>query len=405
MNLQSLTQQSIISLTNLSSDPDSTLNFYRSDSLLSRILIPRPVESQNLSDCRQIFSRHFEGLSNSIDVPDSHPIYKNLKTQPSYSSQQIHQIKTWSLESHSFTDQTPYGTKRFTSQIFTHDPTAPLRLILAAHIDSKFFPNSPQNGFVGATDSAAPVAIILEVARSLTPLLDSQLIQHLNSYQEERVTLQVVLLDGEEAFKDWSSTDSIYGARALAKAWSEPQSTPTATSKLIRSLDEIQAFVLLDLLGSSEPTINNYYQETGWIFDTMERAESRLDELGIFKDLRIKTLKAEGSKPVKLQRDRGRRRPFFVKRNHHNQVSFGHIEDDHLPFLKEDVPILHLISSPFPRVWHSLEDDRTALDLQTILEWNLILQTSLIEYFGLHRFLKNSYSKDLNVRRKDELVI
>ena len=32
----------------------------------------------------------------------------------------------------------------------------------------------------------------------------------------------------------------------------------------------------------------------------------------------------------------------------------GKISDDHLPFLDRGVPILHLIPSPFPSVWHTV---------------------------------------------------
>ncbi|NXN94209.1 QPCTL protein, partial [Rhinopomastus cyanomelas] len=34
--------------------------------------------------------------------------------------------------------------------------------------------------------------------------------------QGAEVTLQLLFLDGEEAFGDWSPTDSLYGARHLA---------------------------------------------------------------------------------------------------------------------------------------------------------------------------------------------
>ena len=36
------------------------------------------------------------------------------------------------------------------------------------------------------------------------------------------------------------------------------------------------------------------------------------------------------------------------------------IEDDHIPFLKKDVPILHLIPVPFPQEWHTLADNGDA---------------------------------------------
>lgn len=33
----------------------------------------------------------------------------------------------------------------------------------------------------------------------------------------------------------------------------------------------------------------------------------------------------------------------------------GFIEDDHVPFMKKGVSILHIIAYPFPRVWHTLK--------------------------------------------------
>merc|ERR1719183_1652350 len=38
------------------------------------------------------------------------------------------------------------------------------------------------------------------------------------------------------------------------------------------------------------------------------------------------------------------------------------IEDDHIPFKRRGVPILHLIAYPFPREWHKIGDNRASLD-------------------------------------------
>jgi hypothetical protein len=73
--------------------------------------------------------------------------------------------------------------------------------------------------FVGATDSAMPCALILDVARTLNPFLDARktIVDSGIDLEEEEAaetTLQLIFFDGEEAFKDWTSTDSIYGARS-----------------------------------------------------------------------------------------------------------------------------------------------------------------------------------------------
>lgn len=73
--------------------------------------------------------------------------------------------------------------------------------------------------FVGATDSAVPCAILLDLAETLNPLLDARasLLDDEADDDDENpsahTTLQLIFLDGEEAYKDWTSTDSIYGAR------------------------------------------------------------------------------------------------------------------------------------------------------------------------------------------------
>ncbi|NWZ99344.1 QPCTL protein, partial [Nesospiza acunhae] len=53
-------------------------------------------------------------------------------------------------------------------------------------------------------------ALLLELASALD--------EHLRSRegQDPPVTLQLLFLDGEEAFDTWSESDSLYGARHLA---------------------------------------------------------------------------------------------------------------------------------------------------------------------------------------------
>ena len=78
--------------------------------------------------------------------------------------------------------------------------------MIACHYDSKIEPP----GFLGATDSAVPCAMMLNLAQTLREELRA-----LRSTKQE-LTLQFFFLDGEEAFVSWSSTDSIYGARQTA---------------------------------------------------------------------------------------------------------------------------------------------------------------------------------------------
>lgn len=68
-------------------------------------------------------------------------------------------------------------------------------------------------GFVGATDSAVPCAIMMNIASSLK--------NEFEHVQNTDLSIQYIFFDGEEAFVEWNSKDSIYGARHLAKKWEE----------------------------------------------------------------------------------------------------------------------------------------------------------------------------------------
>lgn len=111
--LLELSSESIASLVAFP-DPVRNIDPSNPTSHLSRILIPRAPDTEN----------------NTIVKDYIVSTLKNLN---------------WHVEEDSFTDDTPYGTKRFTNVIATKDPSAPRRVILSAHFDSKFFPHYPQN--------------------------------------------------------------------------------------------------------------------------------------------------------------------------------------------------------------------------------------------------------------------
>lgn len=70
------------------------------------------------------------------------------------------------MELDPFTASTPLGPLDFGNVVATLDPGAARHLTLACHYDSKLFP-SGSAPFVGATDSAVPCALLLELAQAL----------------------------------------------------------------------------------------------------------------------------------------------------------------------------------------------------------------------------------------------
>lgn len=59
------------------------------------------------------------------------------------------------------------------------------------------------------------------------------------------------------------------------------------------------------------------------------------------------------------------------------------IEDDHIPFLQRNVPVVHVIPVPFPNVWHTLKDDRSIVDYQTVENLNRVLRLFVLQYLNI----------------------
>ncbi|KAF9653275.1 hypothetical protein BDM02DRAFT_3087680 [Thelephora ganbajun] len=343
-SFRELSSEEISSLVKVK-DPLKNLDPNDPDSHLSKILIPRSPDTANNTQVRNYIVNTLKKLN-------------------------------WYVEEDTFTGQTPYGIKAFTNVIATKDPKASRRVVVAAHFDSKFFPSYPENQFVGATDSAMPCALMLDLAEVLDPLLDSRFERLENGLEDDvdvsETTLQLVFFDGEEAFKDWTPTDSIYGARHLAEKWSTSYINHHSKRRLLRDpspteLSTIEHLILLDLLGASHPLIQSSFPETGWLFDEMLGAETKLGKRGHLTGPALAV---------------DRYYSFFKKRSGH-ETAFGYIGDDHVPFLSRGVSVLHVISNPFPRVWHKLSDDATALDSSTMRQWNLIMRVFLAGYLNL----------------------
>ncbi|GJC80445.1 glutaminyl-peptide cyclotransferase [Colletotrichum liriopes] len=291
-----------------------------------------------------------------------------LKTQQHFVEFFTKSLPKWAVQWQNSTDKTPATGNSdipFQNLIMRREPpwTKPGQanyLTLVAHYDSKIEPT----GFIGATDSAAPCAMLMHVARALDPYL-TQMYDEMVALGELGGTvpmdmgLQILLLDGEEAFKSWTDTDSLYGARSLAKEW-ENTFNP-AMSHYKNPLEQISVFVLLDLLGSAEPKVPSYFQSTHWAYKAMADVEKRMRDLGILE-----------TKP---------KIPFLNDVNKSPQM-FGRsgIGDDHVPFMMKGVNILHMIPSPFPDVWHKMEDDGEHLDMPTVRDWTRIVTAFTMEW-------------------------
>ena len=116
--------------------------------------------------------------------------------------------------------------------------------------------------------------------------------------------------------------------------------------------------VLLDLLGTANPKLHSFFQETSHWHNALVATEQHLK----------RNRNWEGSS----------RQNIFQPKAH-----YGGIEDDHIPFLQRGVDILHAIPSPFPSVWHKPTDNRNALDFPTIANLNKVFRLFVARYLHL----------------------
>lgn len=353
----------------------------------------------------------------------------------------------WTVTLQNSTARTP-GAPRdvpFVNLIATRDPPRARgpghvgRLALVAHYDSKLTPE----GFVGATDSAAPCAMILHVARALDEVLTRKWAARTKEMddkewedleEEDEKGVQIILLDGEEAFMSWTDQDSLYGARyvslslcflfleektppmeinlknhqnypsSLAETWEHTYHP--ALSTYPTALSSINLFVLLDLLGAPGPSVPSYFRTTHWAYKHLAVLEARHRALKLFRSSpnyhrnnnnnnnTTTTPPAEGDDEKKREEKEEEEEPIFLPDLHKHDTNPHQlhyrftIQDDHIPFLARGVEVLHLIPSPFPTVWHLLTDDGDHLDLPTVGDWASLMTAFVAEWMDLDPFLR-----------------
>lgn len=308
-NPQQIEGSELISLAGLSNDE-------RFKDILSNILIPRVVGTKNHKKVQNYITKFMENLN-------------------------------WNVEQDPFTETVPIlGRRNFKNIVARLNPSASRYLALACHYDSKYFENQD---FLGATDSAVPCAMMLDLAEALNSRLEP--------FRSSDMSLMMIFFDGEEAFKQWSPRDSIYGARHLVSKW---KATPNPVGNG-DEMDRVDVLMLLDLLGAPNPTFYDYYG-----FSTTKYFRKLCDIEDSLHELRQLSQYSPNER-------------YFMR-----LTSRSHIEDDHLPFINHDnpVPVLHIIASPFPEVWHKMEDDYSALDFPTIDNLNKIFRVFTMSYLS-----------------------
>jgi len=195
-----------------------------------------------------------------------------------------------------FIASTPVGPIRMVNIVGVLCGTSSNVVIVAGHYDTARLKGMT---FVGANDGGSSAAELLELARVL-------------SRRSHVLTYWLVFFDGEEAIDHWSASDSLYGSRHFVEAL-------RGSGKL----REVQAVILLDMVGGHDPQFRPEANSTPWLRDVVFTSADRLDYRNAFP--------SGGALPV---------------------------DDDHQPFLAAGVPAVDMIDfAPFLRGYHHTAED------------------------------------------------
>ena len=201
-----------------------------------------------------------------------------------------------------FEPVTPKGRKKMTNIRASRPGTGPGIIALVGHYDTKIFNDIR---FVGANDGGSSAAWVLEMARATQAL-------------RLQNTLEFVFFDGEEAVVEWTDDDSVYGSKYDVDRRSRA-----------RTLQQLKAVILVDMIGDKELHIERESQSTDWLTEII----------------------------WSTARGAGYTQEFL------NSVQT--ISDDHLPFLKARIPAVDIIDfdyGPGHAYWHQASDtlDKTS---------------------------------------------
>jgi Zn-dependent M28 family amino/carboxypeptidase len=224
----------------------------------------------------------------------------------------------YNVEEDTFEAITPYGPKPMVNLIAAKEPSAGGDIVvLASHYDAKLMEGIH---FVAANDGASSTGLLLELARVLRS-------------RRSPVDYRFVLLDGEEAFIEWSTFDSTYGSRHLARKWKQD-----GTAKKVRAL------ILLDMIGDKNLDIMKETHSTRWLVDMVWAAAAKAGLGDILS-------------PVEAA-----------------------IEDDHIPFLDAGIPSVDIIDlnyGPGNSYHHTAEDTLDKVSVESLEKTGRLVLTLL----------------------------
>lgn len=239
-------------------------------------------------------ARAFEHLKNVVAIGPRHASSPGIEKTREYIKAQLVAAGLTPVEQ-AFEATTPIGPVKMVNISATIPGAGKGRLIFAGHYDTKLF---KEFTFVGANDAGSSTGFLLELARVLKD-------------RKNAVPIEILFLDGEEAFGEWESGNT-FGSRHYVAAAEEAG-----------TIKNIKGVILVDMIADTHLEFKREANSTPWLTDAIWSAAREL------------------------------KRPEFIAES-------TPIEDDHLPFLAAGVPATDIIDLDYPdasmRFWHTAED-------------------------------------------------
>jgi Zn-dependent M28 family amino/carboxypeptidase len=201
-----------------------------------------------------------------------------------------------------FTAQTPRGPVAMKNILARFPGKSGKTIVVTGHFDTKPFEGRK---FVGANDGGSSTGLLLELARVLegAPRVDD---------------VVLVFFDGEEAFGEWSDTDSVYGSRHLAERWKKDGTAA-----------KVKALINVDMIGDKNLNVQPDLNSSGLLRTIVWNTAMDLGYEAFF--------------------------PF-------DPIT---IDDDHMPFVRIGVPSIDIIDFDYP-AWHRDEDTMDKLSAKSL---------------------------------------
>jgi glutaminyl-peptide cyclotransferase len=181
-----------------------------------------------------------------------------------------------------FMAKTPIGMLTMHNFIVKYPGKKDGIIVLASHYETNY-PLKDIN-FIGANDGACTTALLIALG------------DYYRTHPPQGYSVWLLFDDGEEAIKDWTATDSLYGTRHLAAKWYADG-----------TINHIKAFIVADMIGAKDLNVDKDANSTPWLLDLLYKAG---------------------------------------KDTNHSSYLFKNptqVEDDHLPFKQRGVPVLDII--------------------------------------------------------------